>query len=173
MLGKTSMVATTIEMNPNVKNVIPNLCSVGLDVRNTPNYPTQEILQTLHSLVDAERRKDPELDAEVSLEKRKIRSYTGFEKDLEMITPPFFTEKDALVAQKAKEAATQYIGREAEFKVWRFATDGAYFAEKGIPTIGFGPGDERFAHTPRDNISIENLITATKVYTLLAAKYCA
>ncbi|MFH0848497.1 MAG: M20/M25/M40 family metallo-hydrolase [archaeon] len=172
-LGKTSMVATTISLSPNVKNVIPNSCTVGLDVRNTPNYPAPEILRTLHTIIDSERRRDPELDVGISLERRRIRSYAGLEKELEMITPSFLTAKDARLSQVTKEAASQYIGREAQFKIWQFATDGSYFAEKGIPTVGFGPGHERFAHTSQDNVSIEDLIKATKVYTLLAAKYCS
>jgi acetylornithine deacetylase/succinyl-diaminopimelate desuccinylase-like protein len=38
--------------------------------------------------------------------------------------------------------------------VWRFATDGRFTAARGIPTIGFGPGDENLAHTTLEHIDV-------------------
>jgi acetylornithine deacetylase/succinyl-diaminopimelate desuccinylase-like protein len=48
---------------------------------------------------------------------------------------------------------------------WRFSTNGA--ATKGIfdiPTIGFGPGFEKFAHTVEDQVPVNHLIKATEFY---------
>ena len=36
--------------------------------------------------------------------------------------------------------------------------------EYNIPTIGFGPGEERFAHTKDEHVKIEHIIKATKFY---------
>lgn len=41
--------------------------------------------------------------------------------------------------------------------LWRFATDGGHFMAAGIPTIGFGPGDERLAHTTEERIDLDQL----------------
>jgi acetylornithine deacetylase/succinyl-diaminopimelate desuccinylase-like protein len=36
-----------------------------------------------------------------------------------------------------------------------------------IPTVGFAPGREELAHTTREHVSVDDLITATAVYSLI------
>lgn len=42
----------------------------------------------------------------------------------------------------------------------------------GIPTLHYGPGDVRFAHAPREQVSIAELIRCTRSLALLAARRC-
>jgi acetylornithine deacetylase/succinyl-diaminopimelate desuccinylase-like protein len=37
----------------------------------------------------------------------------------------------------------------------------------GIPTVGFAPGLEELAHTTREHVKIDDLLTATAVYSLI------
>ena len=49
--------------------------------------------------------------------------------------------------------------------MWAFSTNGV--VTKGgedIPTIGFGPGKEEFAHTPYDRVSEDDLVKAMEFY---------
>lgn len=171
-LGKSSMVATTISVSPNVKNVLPNLCTIGLDIRNTPNFDTEEIVRRLNDVVKQAKMQDNEVNAKVELQRRRLRCHTGYEREIEAITPPFYVEPETALAQLAKRTVDRVLGRESRFKVWTFATDGCFFANQGIPTVGFGPGEERFAHSSEDNIRIEDLVASAKVYAALAASYC-
>ena len=53
---------------------------------------------------------------------------------------------------------------------WFFSTNGvATMGRLGIPTVGFAPGLEELAHTTRENISIDDLVTATAVYSVIPA----
>jgi acetylornithine deacetylase/succinyl-diaminopimelate desuccinylase-like protein len=38
----------------------------------------------------------------------------------------------------------------------------------GIPTVGFGPGEEKFAHAADEQIRLEDVFKATSVYAQLA-----
>ncbi len=40
----------------------------------------------------------------------------------------------------------------------------------GIPTVGFGPGEERFAHTVDDQIRLADVFAAARVYAQLAVE---
>ena len=58
-------------------------------------------------------------------------------------------------------AAAAAVGRRAgkgpaAVRPWTFATDGGWSAGIfGIPTVGFAPGEERFAHTNRERLDLE------------------
>ena len=44
----------------------------------------------------------------------------------------------------------------ATVRPWTFATDGGWTCGVfGIPTLGFGPGEERYAHTNRERLDVE------------------
>ena len=67
-------------------------------------------------------------------------------------TPGFAAEPDSPLAQKVLPY-TQH----PEPGIWSFATDGRYTAHAGWPTVGWGPGDQKLAHTTREAISVKDL----------------
>ncbi len=48
------------------------------------------------------------------------------------------------------------------------ATDGRFFAQSGVPTIIYGPGDPGLAHVPDEWVGIDELVQATRAYALTA-----
>ena len=41
----------------------------------------------------------------------------------------------------------------------------------GFPTIGFGPGHEKFAHAPNEQVEIEHLVRASAFYVALVDEF--
>ena len=57
------------------------------------------------------------------------------------------------------------LGRKPEVGRWIFSTNGVATAGMfGVPTVGFGPGNEIYAHTPEDQCPIEHLTRAARFY---------
>jgi len=52
----------------------------------------------------------------------------------------------------------------------RCATDGGHFHAAGIPTIGYGPGDETLAHTIEERIDLDDLVAGLVGNAALAAR---
>jgi acetylornithine deacetylase len=47
-----------------------------------------------------------------------------------------------------------------------------YAGMGGIPTLHYGPGDVRFAHAPREQVSVDELLRSTRTLAVLAARRC-
>ena len=72
------------------------------------------------------------------------------------------------LVQTAIQAYKSQFDDEPEIGTWKFSTNGV--ASKGmfdIPSIGFGPGSESHAHSPDDQIKIEDLVNAISFYAAL------
>ncbi|GIW04653.1 MAG: hypothetical protein KatS3mg059_1273 [Thermomicrobiales bacterium] len=75
-----------------------------------------------------------------------------------------------LTAQATLESL---LGRPVPVSTWTFATDGGHLARHGITTIGFAPGEERFAHTIYDQISLHKMTEALAGNAALACALTA
>jgi succinyl-diaminopimelate desuccinylase len=64
--------------------------------------------------------------------------------------------------------ANGHLGLSTEPTGFSMATDGRYFARKGIPTIIYGPGDPKLAHVPDEWVGVDEVIQATRAYALAA-----
>lgn len=95
-------------------------------------------------------------------------SYTGFVFPVDKYFPAWALEAEHPLVKAGQEARTQIGLPEAASSKWNFSTNGIYWAGKaGIPSIGFGPGDEETAHTVRDSVSLEDMVKATEFYAIL------
>ncbi|MFQ5711243.1 MAG: peptidase [Candidatus Geothermarchaeales archaeon] len=77
------------------------------------------------------------------------------------------------IVSTLKEAFKDATGREATLGVMPAGTDMRLFTiYADIPTLLCGPGDPKMAHQFDEYISVEEVITATKVYALTALRWC-
>jgi acetylornithine deacetylase/succinyl-diaminopimelate desuccinylase-like protein len=95
----------------------------------------------------------------------KQRSWTGLEDDRRLFTPGFLLDSAHPVARAAARAITRHTGRAPGIRPWTFATDGGHSCGvHGIPTIGYAPGEERYAHTNRERLELTSASTAYDAY---------
>ncbi|MDQ7036168.1 MAG: hypothetical protein Q9P01_15430 [Anaerolineae bacterium] len=96
-------------------------------------------------------------------------SYTGFVFPLEMVYPTWLMPEDHPFVQMGLETSKQ-VAIESQISKWDFSTNGIYWAGKAhIPTIGFEPGEEQYAHTVLDQVKLDDVVKATEWYTLFPA----
>ena len=56
--------------------------------------------------------------------------------------------------------------------VWKFSTNGTYSGGvAGVPTLGFGPMEEPFVHTPQDQVDLAKLLKGAMFYALFPLAY--
>lgn len=160
----TSLVVTQIEVKPKALNVVPEECRFYIDCRNTPNYPAEDLKRDLEEIAMELGEEDPDFDAFVISTPvlRGQRGFTGFYTDPEEFP----------VVNEVEEAVSSAMGVKPKRKTWTFATDGRFYSRLGYPVIGFGPGEERFAHTEMDHVKVEDYLDAIRVYASIAVKIC-
>jgi putative selenium metabolism hydrolase len=159
VLGAASVAATMIDVLPQSRNVIPDKVVVVLDWRILPGTADGDLLESVRRAVAAVVPQAPAgLAYTVRMATEHQVTYTGLAEDKDLLTPGFLMEPDHPVVVAAARAVGRR-GREdepARVRPWTFATDGGWSSGVfGIPTVGFAPGEERFAHTNRERLDVE------------------
>lgn len=166
-LGKSTICITNIKCSPGWGSIIPDKCTIFLDRRFLPSEDKESIINEIKKIT-AEAGLYRE--AELHIRSLTHRSYTGIEQTVDLYKPAFFTATNAEQVIKTVNAL-KTVGQEPKFGRWDFGTDGAWTAvEMGIPTIGYSPGEEQYAHTPRDRVNLELMCQAMVGSMAIAAE---
>ena len=143
ILGSSSLTPTVIRADTSSNNLTPNRIDLTLDWRTTTET-ADDVRRTLETLLDG-------LPASFS-------SFEDWHGDATGIKHPgFVTKPDHPLVTRLQQVVTRAIPDTLEPSIWRFATDGRFSHARGIATVGFGPGDERLAHTTRERIAVSEL----------------
>lgn len=165
--GRSSVAPTLIETDQVSGNVTPGTVSLFLDWRSIPDETPAWIIERLDPLLRAVEAETPGIVAAAELVGRPVATYTGVAAEMPA-TPGFQTAHDAPLLTTAQRSLEAALGRPVEVGTWTFATDGGQLMEHGIKTIGFAPGEERFAHTIDDQISLPKMREALLGNAVLA-----
>jgi len=139
-------------------NVIPGKAWVHLDWRTVPGETPEVVLKRL-------REVGPGLRFSIPVE--ELTSYTGMRTQMKKVRAPYLLNAQHPVVSKIREVLERVLGRKVDVGYWHFVTDAGYFAEQGIPVIGYSPCEEELAHTYQDRVSISLMEEALASYPAL------
>ncbi|MBI9045175.1 MAG: YgeY family selenium metabolism-linked hydrolase [Anaerolineaceae bacterium] len=164
VLGTPSIVVTDMSVVTDSINAVPNHVSIFIDRRITINEPHDEVINQIRGLVP-DYLKDEVVVEELFYDKP---SYTGFTFPVSKYYPAWLQDESHPLVQAGQKTILDLWGEERPLDTWDFSTNGTYWAGKaGIPSIGFGPGDERTAHTLNEQVPLDELVNATEFYAYL------
>ncbi|HUN09874.1 MAG TPA: YgeY family selenium metabolism-linked hydrolase [Aggregatilineales bacterium] len=142
-------------------NAVPNEALIYIDRRITFGEEPQAELARIKGLIG------DRTDMDASILIYDVPSYTGFVFPLDKIYPAWALPEDNPYVQAGVKSGEALWGSMPTGK-WDFSTNGTYWCGKaGIPSIGFGPGDEIHAHTVIDQVPLEDVVRSTEWYALL------
>lgn len=168
-LGAATIAPTLYATDQTSANVIPSEVYLTLDYRNVPAESQEGIVAQVQSLLDACLAEEGlrDIQARVEVVATELITYTGMSKLFPSVFPSFLLPKNNPIIQAAHTTLKDVLNRDDGIEVWRFATDGGHLMAAGIPTIGFGPGDEGLAHTNQERISLGQMGEAMVAYAAL------
>jgi putative selenium metabolism hydrolase len=163
-LGQGSLSITQIESTAASRNAVPDRCAFYIDRRLTMGETEAKALAEIQSIIAREGVK-----AEVEVSEYRATSYTGYQCQRKEYYPAWVMAEDHPLVQAVAKAVKQTLGYKPRVGKWDFSTDGVYtMGVAGIPTVGFGPGEERHLHTVDDQIRLADVVKAAQVYAQLA-----
>ncbi len=159
-LGKGTVAATYVASQSPSLCAIPDGCMMHLDRRLTWGETQESAVREVAQIVE------PGSDVVVPLYERA--SYKGTTFPQEKYFPTWKIEQDHPLVKAGVSAAEAVLGGQPRVDKWTFSTNAvAICGRYGIPTIGFGPGNEVLAHAPNENVPIDHLEKASAFYALL------
>ena len=163
-LGHGKITVSDMHVKTPSINAVPDEAIIYIDRRMTFGETKEAVKKQVEDLIPAEFKDTVKLE-ELFYDEP---SYTGFVFPVDKYFPAWAYEENHPLVQAGQEAR-QLIGLpEAKPGKWNFSTNGIYWAGKaGIPSIGFGPGDEETAHTVNDSVSLDDMVKATEFYAIL------
>jgi putative selenium metabolism hydrolase len=168
-LGKGTVVVSKIEALTPSLNAVPDGCTIYLDRRLTIGESVESARAELEALPAVQSG-----EAEIELLTYTGEAYTGLSMTTDKYFPTWVTPEDHPSVQAAVEAGVRALGTGPPIGRWVFSTNGVASAGKlGIPTIGFGPANEVYAHSPQDQVPLDHLAPAVAWYAAFPDVYLA
>ncbi len=151
----------------------PSLCAVSdfakihLDRRLTWGETKESAVQEIEEIVKG-------MNAKVDVLQYNEKAWTGLEYGMEKYYPTWKMSEDHPVVQTGVSAYQDLFGKKPLVDKWTFSTNGVVInGVYGIPTIGFGPGNEVMAHAPNEKVPVDHLVTASAFYAAYAYKFAS
>ena len=162
-LGQGTVAVTKIECETASLNAIPDSCTIYLDRRLTAGETRESAVKEVESLSSSR-------DAIVEILDYARPAYTGLTLETEKYYPTWVLEPDHPLVTAGVAAGKSALGSTPNVDKWTFSTNGIASAGRlGIPTIGFGPSEERWAHSVLDQCPVDHLVATIAYYAALPA----
>ena len=166
-LGKGTIAVTEIRSLSPSLCAVPGACSIHLDRRLTAGETKESALAEVKALPGAE-------GAEIEILTYDVPSYTGLRYPMEKYYPTWVLEESNPLTQAAVATYRALWNREPVVDKWTFSTNGVgSMGLMGVPTIGFGPGEEDVAHSVVERMPIRHLVEAAQFYAAFPLTYLA
>lgn len=160
-LGKGSITVSNIISKAPSMCSVSDFCQIHIDRRMTVGENKNSVVKELKEIITKHKS-----DAKISIPTVEGECWTGLKFSTEAYYPTWYFEEKHPFVETAIKTSKAAIGK-AKCGVWSFSTNGVATAGLfGIPTIGFAPGKEELSHSVKEEIVLEDLVKATKFYSL-------
>ena len=139
-------------------NMVPDLCELYVDIYSIPGETDESWISEIESLIEDLKKSDQQLEA-------TVRRRFGIS------WLPLLTSPKENVVQILTYAFRKVLGKEPYIMGFSGCSDGSFLSNIAkIPTLLFGPGHINQAHAVDEYVEVEQVVSAAKVYALVAAK---
>ncbi|MBK8257404.1 MAG: YgeY family selenium metabolism-linked hydrolase [Polyangiaceae bacterium] len=166
-LGPGSVTISDIRSTSPSLCAVADSCTIYLDRRLTRGETLEGAVSQIQNLPEVRAA-----GATVTVPEYQRPTHTGYVLPTRKYYPTWVIEESHPAVEAAVSVATGVLGARPAVGKWVFSTNGvATCGLYGVPTIGFGPANEVYAHTPDDQCPLEHLPKAAAFYALFPQIY--
>ncbi|MBI3537774.1 MAG: YgeY family selenium metabolism-linked hydrolase [Chloroflexi bacterium] len=163
-LGKGTVTVSDMKVSTVSINAVPDEATIFIDRRVTFGETKEQAVAQINALIPNDQRDKIKLE-ELFYDEP---SYTGFKFPVDKYYPAWALEENHPLVEAGQKTIQALWNETRATGKWSFSTNGTYWAGKAnIPSIGFGPGDEIYAHSTLDQNKLDDVVAATEFYALL------
>lgn len=158
-----------------IRSTSPSLCAVAdsatihLDRRLAATDTLESAVREIENLPSVKAA-----GAQVVVLDYAVPSWRGVTYPTKKYYPTWLLPEDHPLLAAGVGTYTSLFGEAPVVSRWVFSTNGvAVMGMHGIPCIGFGPGNEVFAHMATEQIPVEHLVKAAAWYAAFPGIYCS
>lgn len=160
-MGTAWLTCNGIESFPKSTHTVQGRCVLKLDQRLLPGDDPQVAV----ARIEAVARSMDDWPDPISGKPLRVTVEAG------AYMYPSLVSEDSLPARLLQAGCSAMLAREVGTFHGQSAHDQGYLNHAGIPTANFGPGEQSFAHTDLDLVSVDKVHDAAKVYAWVIAGY--
>ena len=132
------------------QNMIADSCRISIDRRTLPEEKTEEVLDKLRIRLDGLRSLDDRLT---------------FDLEIDTIREAVEVVESEQIVQEVKNALNKVINKNPTISGMKATTDMSILVNQGnIPSVIYGPGFIKQAHTVDEFIEVKRLVESSQVY---------
>jgi putative selenium metabolism hydrolase len=157
VLGDGILVITDVKSEPYPSlSVVPERCTATFDRRTVLGETEDDVVAPVRSIVDRVCARWGTRGS-VRIATQEFTTYTGMSIHVPNFAPAWLAAEEADIVTGAVTGLLS-AGLDATVGHYKFCTNGSGTAGVlGIPTIGYGPGEEDQAHTVDESIALSDL----------------
>jgi putative selenium metabolism hydrolase len=166
-LGKGTVTISEIRSTSPSLCAVADGCTIHLDRRLTIDETEDTSVAEILALPSVQKAA-----ATVTVLDYAVPSYTDLTYPTRKYYPTWEMAESEPEVQAAMTAYVEAFDKEPEVGHWTFSTNGVATAGMHhIPTVGFGPGHEHFAHAPNEQTEVEHLVCCAAFYSALVDQF--
>ena len=171
VLGQGVLVLTDILSRPYPGlSVVPDYCVATFDRRTLPGEREEDVLRPVQEVVKKVLA-GTGARGNVGIAKDDFFTYTGYAVSAPNFAPAWYVGSEDVGVQQAL-AGLRNAGITPQVAHYAFCTNGSGTAgQLGIPTLGFGPGEESLAHRIDEYVEIDELVQAAEGYASIVREW--
>lgn len=156
-----------------IRSTTPSLCAVAdsatihLDRRLAATETWESAVKEIQELESVKK-----VNAEVVVLDYAVPSWKGLTYPTKKYYPTWLLPEDHQVLKAGVGTYVNLFNEKPVVNRWVFSTNGvAIMGMHGIPCVGFGPGNEIYAHMATEQIPVEHLVKAAAWYAAFPFEY--
>ena len=145
--------STTVHGSNIGRSSVPDMATASFDLRTIPEDRDHRLVDAFRDFLSSLKAEIPDLDLEMEVASQ---------------FPTYAVPENSPLVQAFRKVIRERTGNTPSLSISCAATEAAFFAQKGIPAVAYGPGAWQTAHAKDEHVLVKDLETASLVYAQAA-----